>query len=322
MTEQYSKFENYKPPFPFNRPYSATILSKFRKAVRLRMLQTIEQYHSKQIIEVDDYKLVAHFHIKESNNKNIYLLPGYLGGHNSTYMLNSLEYFFNRNWNVIRLNPVDHGDSLKLNKKFFHALHDQIVANALEQIIDPTKDCFLAGFSFGGNFALRIGTSNFASKFKHIAGISPMIDHETSIRELPDFFIRYYNNKWKHTFRVKEKIWSDYNFSDFYKMNDFFEMIKLFLPIILPDMKFDDIKDFFRMYEINEAVIQNLKTKASIIIAEDDPVVPFHTTKHLSDNSHVNFLSTKYGGHNGFVENFKLEDFSIKILEEEFSKKT
>ena len=49
-------------------------------------------------------------------------------------------------------------------------------------------------------------------------------------------------------------------------MNDFFEMIKLFLPIILPDMKFDDIKDFFRMYEINEAVIQNLKTKASIII--------------------------------------------------------
>ena len=71
MTEQYSKFENYKPPFPFNRPYSATILSKFRKAVRLRMLQTIEQYHSKQIIEVDDYKLVAHFHIKESNNKNI-----------------------------------------------------------------------------------------------------------------------------------------------------------------------------------------------------------------------------------------------------------
>mgnify|MGYP001269690117 CR=1 FL=1 len=84
----------------------------------------------------------------------------------------------------------------------------------------------------------------------------------------------------------------------------------------------DDIKDFFRMYEINEAVIQNLKTKASIIIAEDDPVVPFHTTKHLSDNSHVNFLSTKYGGHNGFVENFKLEDFSIKILEEEFSKNT
>ena len=87
-------------------------------------------------------------------------------------------------------------------------------------------------------------------------------------------------------------------------------------------MKFDDIKDFFRMYEINEVVIQNLKTKASIIIAEDDPVVPFHTTKHLSDNSHVNFLSTKYGGHNGFVENFKLEDFSIKILEEEFSKNT
>ena len=38
------------------------------------MLQTIEQYHSKQIIEVDDYKLVAHFHIKEGNNKNIYLI--------------------------------------------------------------------------------------------------------------------------------------------------------------------------------------------------------------------------------------------------------
>ena len=141
MTEQYSKFENYKPHFLLTGPI-ARLFKQVQKSCSIKNAANNEQYHSKQIIEVDDYKLVAHFHIKESNNKNIYLLPGYLGGHNSTYMLNSLEYFFNRNWNVIRLNPVDHGDSLKLNKKFFHALHDQIVANALEQIIDPTKDCF------------------------------------------------------------------------------------------------------------------------------------------------------------------------------------
>ena len=72
-------------------------------------------------------------------------------------------------------------------------------------------------------------------------------------------------------------------------MNDFFEMIKLFLPIILPDMKFDDIKDFFHMYEINEAVIQNLKTKAFIIIAEDDLWCPF-ITKHLSITLKLIFL--------------------------------
>ena len=53
--------------------------------------------------------------------------------------------------------------------------------------------------------------------------------------------------------------------------------------------------------------------------AEDDEVVPATTFQHLNENGQLKILFTRYGGHNGFIENYRFEDFSIKIAFQEIN---
>ena len=94
-------------------------------------------------------------------------------------MQSSLEMFFNSGWNVIRINPVDHGDSLSLNKEVFNAHQHHEVAECIEQYMkEPNHKYSLLGFSFGGNFALRIGCLNVGNKLDKVVSICPMVDHD------------------------------------------------------------------------------------------------------------------------------------------------
>ena len=87
------------------------------------------------------------------------------------------------------------------------------------------------------------------------------------------------------------------------------------LPEILPE--FTNVDDNFLAYKITNEVVDKLLTKTTIIAAEDDEVVPATTFQQLDENHNFKMLFTEYGGHNGFIENYKFEDFSIKIAFEE-----
>ena len=89
------------------------------------------------------------------------------------------------------------------------------------------------------------------------------------------------------------------------------------LPVILPE--FENVDDYFHAYKITNEVANKLLAKTTIIAAEDDEVVPVSTFQHLNENDKLKILFTRYGGHNGFIENYKFEDFSIKIAFQEIS---
>ena len=316
--QNYSKYKNYKPPFPFNKPFSTTLLSKLRRIVKFRTIRALNAKTIRRVIAVDDFKMTSYTNLSEGSVKNLYLLPGYLGNDNSSYMLSALMYFSKRGWNIHRLNPVDHGDTLMMNKKFFNALHHKIVGRALEILINKNDgDHYLMGFSFGGNFSLRIAMLNTGSKFKRVVAISPMIDHEKSLEGLSDFFNKYYIKKWVNTFRAKEAMWKDYDLRKFYKMTDIKEMMEEWLPFVLPEYDFVNLSEFFNMYKISADKMKKLKTKISIIMSEDDPVVPINSAQHLQNIDNLNFLQTKFGGHNSFTENFSFDDYSMKIAASE-----
>jgi len=89
------------------------------------------------------------------------------------------------------------------------------------------------------------------------------------------------------------------------------------LPEILPE--FTNVDDYFLAYKITNKVVNKLLAKTTIIAAKDDEVVPASTFQHLNENDQLKILFTQYGGHNGFIENYKLEDFSIKIAFQEIN---
>ena len=134
LKPSYNKYKSLKPPFPFAGAYTSTVLSKLRITLHRHKVQPLlknsiqETYVSKSGL-----KLSVHVNCHDSSSKTLFVLPGYLSHHNTSYMQSSLEMFFNSGWNVIRINPVDHGDSLSLNKEVFNAHQHHEVAECIEQ---------------------------------------------------------------------------------------------------------------------------------------------------------------------------------------------
>ena len=140
-----------------------------------------------------DYQCIKIYSPKAA--KHFFLFEGYLSHQDTSYMQSSLVYFYNKGWNVIRINPVDHGDSLPLNKEIFNALQHTLVAECIEHYLNEEDTNALMGFSFGGNYAIRIGTLEIAKKIKQIVSICPMVDHERSITAMQSPFLNGITNE-------------------------------------------------------------------------------------------------------------------------------
>ena len=89
------------------------------------------------------------------------LFHGWEGSVDSTYVLQTGSRLLEDGWDVFRLNFRDHGDSHGLNEALFHSCRIDEVVTALGEIarMFPAKAIGVAGFSLGGNFALRAATS-------------------------------------------------------------------------------------------------------------------------------------------------------------------
>ena len=66
-----------------------------------------------------------------------------------------------KNFDIIRIHPIDHGNTEHLNKDFFRATDIQTLIEAVKSIGNkyPDNEIHLIGFSLGGNIALRISAS-------------------------------------------------------------------------------------------------------------------------------------------------------------------
>lgn len=317
LNSSYNKYKNFKPPFPFTNAFLATLLSKLRIRLHKKVVKKVTKNTIKEIFTCrNGIRLSVHKNLQTESNKTIFLIPGYLSHQDTSYMQSSLVYFYNHGWNVIRINPVDHGDTLPLNKEIFNALQHTLVAECIENYLNDRHTNALMGFSFGGNYAIRIGTLEIAKKIKQIIAICPMVDHEKSIAAMQSpFFKWYYKRKWQKSFKYKEDKWPEYDFSELYQIKDFRAITAKLLPSMLPE--FTNIDDYFAAYKITNNVVDELQARTTIIASKDDEVVPSTTFQHLAENDNFRILFTEYGGHNGFIENYKFEDFSIKIAFEE-----
>ena len=93
------------------------------------------------------------------------LLHGWEGSVNSNYVLANGARLFASGFDVFRLNFRDHGDTHHLNHEIFHSCRLDEVVCALRDLQDrlETRHWFLAGYSLGGNFAMRVALRSQAA---------------------------------------------------------------------------------------------------------------------------------------------------------------
>ncbi len=253
------------------------------------------------------------------------LLHGWEGSSESAYILSTARCLFDHGYDVFRLNLRDHGDSHDLNEGLFHGALLEEVFNAYLKVTEmsPELPQYFVGFSLGGNFALRIAllqSKRRIRNLKRILAISPALDpYKATVSIDTNFQIyrRYFLKKWKRSLAKKQALFpSIYDFSEALKMDTCMAMTESVMSYY---PQFKDYRDYFSHYTLLGDTFMDLAVPVTIIISEDDPVIPIDDVRGLVKSPYLDVCIHKHGGHCGFFNTIPYDCWYENEIERLFS---
>ncbi len=246
------------------------------------------------------------------------LLHGWEGSAESSYMRLTAAHLLGAGFEVFRLNFRDHGDTHHLNQALFHSNRIDEVMHAANDVAErflagSSRPMVVAGYSLGGNFALRVAMRARAAGLPLVraAAVCPLLDPGLTMNRMEQglpFYIRYFEQSWRASLRRKRD-----NFPQFYDFDD--RVLKLGMRELTRWMverhtDFDTLDDYFNGYSIAGDRLATLDVPADLLTAADDPVIPvaeFHALR-LPDTAKIEIA--RWGGHCGFLETTRLDGYA------------
>lgn len=243
------------------------------------------------------------------------LLHGWEGSADSLYVLSLGSHLFNLGFDVFRLNFRDHGDSHHLNEDIFHSCRLDEVIGAVRSIQEqfPTHRLNLAGFSLGGNFALRVAARAPAAgiELQRAAAVCPVLKPHSTMDVLDKgWFVyqQYFIAKWKRSLRLKQQYFPRrYDFKRILALNDLRTMTDL---LVRNYSDFRDLDAYLDGYAITGDVLASLSVPSHLLIALDDPIIPAVDLDALAPSHHLQVIKLRHGGHCGFMDHFSRESWA------------
>ena len=288
--------------------------SPIREIQQKPLRKKLNRITSKQIFTSSNSQSIEIF---ETNlyKKKVIFFPGWLGHKDSKYLIPLADLLHINNFDIIRIHPIDHGDTEHLNKDFFRATDIQTLIEALEFIGKKyqNNEIHLIGFSLGVNIALRISACESINFLKSTVVISPVIDPEISMRAMDNtswILKKYFVNKWRRTLRRKMRLHNISNVEESLRYKDLEKMTEFFTKNFSPHK---NVKELFAGYAITQDTINQIKNNTLIYSSVDDPCVPIKPLYSLDQTNNVKFKPQQYGGHCGFIDDFK---FNSSVYEE------
>lgn len=288
--------------------------SPIREIQQKPLRKKLNRITSKQIFTSSNSQSIEIF---ETNlyKKKVIFFPGWLGHKDSKYLIPLADLLHINNFDIIRIHPIDHGDTEHLNKDFFRATDIQTLIEAVEFIGKKyqNNEIHLIGFSLGGNIALRISACESINFLKSTVVISPVIDPEISMRAMDNtswILKKYFVNKWRRTLRRKMRLHNISNVEESLRYKDLEKMTEFFTKNFSPHK---NVKELFAGYAITQDTINQIKNNTLIYSSVDDPCVPIKPLCSLDQTNNVKFKPQQYGGHCGFIDDFK---FNSSVYEE------
>ncbi|MEI8173124.1 MAG: alpha/beta fold hydrolase [Deltaproteobacteria bacterium] len=235
------------------------------------------------------------------------LIHGWEGSSDSTYILSTSRYLYEKGYDIFRLNLRDHGNSHHLNEGLFHGALTEETFQAVHSIASLSHGApyYIIGFSLGGNFALRIALEHSRSeipRLRHVFCVSPALDPykaTVSIDTSLPIYRHYFLNKWKRSLKKKQSLFPHrYDFHDILKEKTCIALTEAMMPYY-PD--FDDYREYFKRYTLLGDSFANLAVPVTVIASKDDPIVPVSDYCDLKKNRYFQLLMQNHGGHCGFL---------------------
>jgi len=245
----------------------------------------------------------------------VILIHGWEGSHKSMYLLSSAQSLFAQGYSVFRLNLRDHGDSHHLNEELFHSCRLDEVVRAVKVIQDtyPHKRLCIAGFSLGGNFALRVASKahEYGIELDKAAAVCPPIDPNDTLLKLRDgswLYKAYFMYKWRRSLKKKAAAFPDiYDVNEYAHLKDLGEMTEALLS------RFGDFasaEEYFDGYALKGDCLKDLRVPSFFLLAKDDPMIDHQGAELIANNDQITIVKTQYGGHCGFLKNRQLHSWA------------
>ena len=311
---------DYRPPRSLRSPHLQSVLGS--SAIRRRRgglaLASAGAITTAEIVDAGDGVRLQGLHStlpgREPRGLAL-LLHGWEGSAESSYMQFTAARLLARGFDVFRLNFRDHGDTHHLNEGLFHS-------NRIEEVVDAaaevsrryaTRPMVVAGYSLGGNFALRVGlrAQSAGIPLVHVAAVCPVLDPARTMDAMEQglpLYLWYFERKWRGSLARKRALFPQQH--DFDDRVLGLRMRPLTQWMVERHTQFGSLERYFDGYSIAGDRLAALRVPASILMAADDPVIPLDAFHALTLPSNVKLEIADHGGHCGFLENWHCDGFA------------
>lgn len=299
----------FTPPSMLKNPHIQSILNSLGpRKIRAKRLTKKLDSEMLTLTAKDGTRLLAEYDRSQTPNHSlIVLIHGWEGSSQSAYQVTTANYLLKQGFDVLRLNLRDHGDSHHLNFELFNSTMTNEVAEAIACFFETHtyEKRFLAGFSLGGNFTLRIAADHGSSLgLTAAAAICPPVDPTNAMTALENtlfIYERYFFYRWSKSLRKKITHFPEHGFEHILNSARTIEdMNSFFIDRHTP---FKDAKSYFEAYSLIGDRLQALAIPAYLIASEDDPIIPVEDLQQINCPEKLTIELQEYGGHCGFIKN-------------------
>ena len=315
--------ESFAPPPGLRNPHVQSLLSSSaarRWAVRRRARALVAASRDVLLDGGDGVRLLGHHAMhRQEPGPTVVLFHGWEGSAQSNYVLATGARLFAAGFDVFRLNFRDHGDSHHLNAGVFHSCRLDEVVNALADFQQRLElpAWGLAGYSLGGNFALRVALKapERALNLRRVVAVCPVISPRNVLAAMesgPGFYEHYFVRKWARSMQRKRRFWPDrYDYDEWFKLRGLRERTRF---LATRYYEYETLEHYLDGYSIAGDQLSALRVPSYVLTAADDPVVPVSDFDVLPEVAALEVHVTRHGGHCGFLRDWTMDSWVEHVI--------
>ncbi|MEV8521172.1 alpha/beta fold hydrolase [Dyella marensis] len=322
---------DFNPPWPLTSGHIQTMLSSsgVRRQLLPRAAQAVREGAEETMVDGGDgVRLTGAYTAQKTLPQArglAVLFHGWEGSVDSTYVLQTGSRLLAEGWDVFRLNFRDHGDSHPLNEALFHSCRIDEVVHALGDIARrwPSRKLVLAGFSLGGNFALRaaLRAPEAGVPLDYALAVCPIVDPGEGLFSLeesaPWFYRAYFLRKWRRSLRAKQ---AAFPHRQYFELDELKQNLRgLTESLVLRHTDFGSLQAYLDGYSVAGAALERMQIPATILTARDDPVIPVDAFEKLQLPPCVELDIAPHGGHCGFIRGMDMTSFTDEYIAARFN---
>jgi len=317
---------DFQPPRLLRNPHLQSVLgsSALRRHRGLRALAAVGAQSRELILDGGNGVRLQGWHSRVPGvapRGMALLLHGWEGSAESGYMRMTAARLLACDFEVFRLNFRDHGDTHHLNEDLFHSNRlDEVVHAAADMVARlGVRDLVVAGYSLGGNHALRLGLRAALAglPLRHIAAVCPLVDPSRTMEHMeraPQFYDWYFRRKWRSSLLRKRELFPErFGYDDATLQLD---LRGLMGWLAQRHAGFSSVEAYFDSYSIAGQRLAALEVPSDILMSRDDPVIPFEDFEHWQLPPRARLEVASWGGHCAFVENLHGDGFAERWVAE------